>query len=105
MGDFKLFFYGMLATVVVWIASVVVVLGLIALAFGGVESIGAWRHKTTTETARKAYFDCDGYIDNKRGAGTIEASSASKELLEQIHIILLNFGIVSCFLPEKVSRQ
>ena len=49
----------------------------------------------------KAYFDCDGYIDNKRGAGTIEASSASKELLEQIHIILLNFGIVSCFSSRK----
>ena len=42
MGDFKLFFYGMLATVVVWISAVVVMLGLMALVFGGVESIGAW---------------------------------------------------------------
>jgi len=40
MGDFKLFFYGMLATIMVWIASIIVMLGLLSLVFGG--GVGSW---------------------------------------------------------------
>jgi len=34
MGDFKLFFYGMLANVVVFIAAIIIVAGLFVLLFG-----------------------------------------------------------------------
>ena len=40
MNDFMLFFYGMLATVVVWVASIIVMLGILSLVIGG--GIGAW---------------------------------------------------------------
>ena len=55
-----------------------------------VESIGAWRHKTTTETARKAYFDCEEngyyaliYESNGVGAGVRGEAKAIKERLKK----------------------
>ncbi len=40
----------------------------------------------------KAYFDCEGSIGGSRG---IYAVSYSRELLEQVQILLLRFGIIS----------
>lgn len=41
----------------------------------------------------RAYFECDGHI--RPNCRQMEASSASRVLLKQIQIILLNFGIIS----------
>jgi replicative DNA helicase Mcm len=49
----------------------------------------------------KAYFDCEGYVSKPRP--DIHAISASKELLEQVQILLLRFGIISQ-LHEKYAR-
>jgi len=41
------------------------------------------------------FFDCEGYSPHKSKGNTIELSSASKELSEQLQLLLLNFGIFS----------
>ena len=41
----------------------------------------------------KGYFDCDGGIEKSRRAVTI--SSASKRMIEDLHLLLLRFGCIS----------
>jgi holliday junction DNA helicase RuvB len=43
----------------------------------------------------KAYFDCDGYME--RNGTFISITSASRKMIQQLHLVLLNFGIVSSF--------
>lgn len=40
-------------------------------------------------------FECEGYSGKKTTAKNLEISSASQELIRQLQIVLLNFGIVS----------
>jgi len=48
----------------------------------------------------RAVFDNDGYV----GKGSIEFCISSKKLASQIHIMLLNFGIVSSLTIKKVKN-
>jgi protein RecA len=57
----------------------------------------------------RAYFDGDGNIEfkNEDNHQHIEVTSASKELIRQLQVVLLNFGIVSCrntYLNRKYRR-
>ncbi len=47
-----------------------------------------------------ALFDNDGYT----GRGAVELSISSKKLISQIHILLLNFGIVSSLSEKKIKE-
>ncbi|MBM3257984.1 MAG: hypothetical protein FJZ05_02110, partial [Candidatus Nealsonbacteria bacterium] len=48
----------------------------------------------------RALFDNDGYL----GERSIEFCISSKKLSSQIHLMLLNFGIVSSLAPKKVKK-
>jgi len=48
----------------------------------------------------KALFDNDGYV----GKDSIELCISSKKLASQVHLMLLNFGIVSSLLIKKVKN-
>lgn len=45
-----------------------------------------------------AYFDCDGHLDGKQ---TAEYYSVSRELLEDVQLLLLRFGIVATLARKK----
>lgn len=47
-----------------------------------------------------ALFDNDGYVDEKGIGLTI----SSRKLISQVHIMLLNFGIIASLSPKKVKR-
>lgn len=38
----------------------------------------------------ESYFSCDAYVNN----GAVQLCSASRELIRQLHVVLLNFGVV-----------
>jgi len=48
----------------------------------------------------RAIFDNDGYV----GKNSIELTLSSKKLISQIHVMLLNFGIVSSLATKKVKN-
>ena len=47
----------------------------------------------------KGLFDTDGYVNAKYGV--IQLSSASKELMEQTHALLLNLGVINRIHPKR----
>lgn len=51
----------------------------------------------------KGYFECDGHI--RPNCRQIDVSSASRTLLKQIQIILLNFGIISRLYEDHHKKQ
>ena len=48
-------------------------------------------------------FDTDGYADAKYG--NVSVSSSSKKLAEQLHVLLLNFGIISSLRRKETKRN
>jgi superfamily II DNA or RNA helicase len=57
--------------------------------------------KETVSLFLQGLFDTDGSISK----GRVEYSSSSKKLAKQVHILLLNFGIVSSFQPKKSKKH
>jgi len=83
------------------------------LKFLGLDYVQSY-HKEVPESILKApknivkaflqgLFDTDGTADNKYGNVTL--STSSSKLAKQVHIILLNFGIISSLKVKKTSRR
>lgn len=49
--------------------------------------------KNIVRKTLQGIFDTDGYVET--GGNKIGITSKSKDLIEQIHLLLLNFGIIS----------
>ena len=59
--------------------------------------------KSIMKSFIQGLFDTDGYIDKRYG--NIEFSSSSKKLSSALHIILLNWGIVSTLKSKKTLKR
>jgi ribonucleoside-diphosphate reductase alpha chain len=62
-------------------------------------------HKKIQAAFLRGLFTADGSVWKSHGGVAVSLSNTSKELLEQVHLMLLNFGILSSLYSNKVRRN